>query len=559
MYTEMKRKSFQHKWSILVYLLLPIIGGGWVGVFTSCDDYLDTLPDNRAELNTEDNIEKMLTYAYTTASFQLITEFMSDNVDDYGANNPNSDRFIEQVFGWQDVTEADNESPERVWEGCYSAIAHANHALEAIDALQEQQGTLSTAMRQARAEALMCRAYHHFILVNIFCQHYHPATAATDLGIPYVTQPETVVGQTYERGSVAQVYQLIDQDLQAALPFVGDTYMTVPKYHFNPQAAYAFACRFYLFYEQWEKARQYADLCLGSQPQSLLRDWQYVASLTQQVTAITQHYIDASLNCNLLLMTGYSKMGLAFGPYSVYSRYAHGNYLATQEDGNAVNIWGGPQNKSGINVYYSNMKVYSATNMDKTIFWKLPYLFEFTDAVAGTGYYHTVFPVLTADECLLNRAEALTMLGRYDDAAADLNLWMNNILKASEVNLTLTPDTIQRFYAQAPYSYEVTEADPQGLRGTVKKHLHPAFDIGPEGGLRECMLQCVLGFRRIETLQMGLRWFDVKRYGIEVKRRVMDAAGNPTRQTDLLTATDLRRATQLPLKTRQAGMTPNPR
>ena len=73
------------------------------------------------------------------------------------------------------------------------------------------------------------------------------------------------------------------------------------------------------------------------------------------------------------------------------------------------------------------------------------------------------------------------------------------------------------------------------------------------------MLQCVLGFRRIETLQMGLRWFDVKRYGIEVKRRVMDAAGNPTRQTDLLTATDLRRATQLPLKTRQAGMTPNPR
>ena len=34
----MKRKSFQHKWSVLFYLLLPIIGGGWVGVLTSCSD-----------------------------------------------------------------------------------------------------------------------------------------------------------------------------------------------------------------------------------------------------------------------------------------------------------------------------------------------------------------------------------------------------------------------------------------------------------------------------------------------------------------------------------------
>ncbi|MBR1448875.1 MAG: RagB/SusD family nutrient uptake outer membrane protein [Prevotella sp.] len=525
---------------------------------SSCDSYLDTLPDNRAELDTEDNIEKMLVSAYPTTDYMLLTEFMSDNVDDYGENNPNADRFIEQVYGWEDVTESDNESPEMVWQGAYSAIAHANHALEAIAEL-EARGSLSSNMRQAKAEALLCRAYNHFVLVNLFCQNYNRQTSETDLGIPYVTKPETKVGTTYERGTVAEVYRQIDSDLQAALPDVGDSYQTVPKYHFTPSSAYAFACRFYLFYEQWDRAARYASLCLGSEPQSILRDWSYVASLTQQVTAITQHYIDATLNCNLLLMTGYSKMGLAFGPYSIYSRYAHGSYLATQEDGNAVNIWGGPQNSSGTSVYYSNMKVYTATNLDKTIFWKLPYLFEYKDPIAGTGYYHTVFPTFTTDECLLNRAEAYTMMHRYDEAASDLNLWMNNILKADVVNLTLTPDTIQRFYSKVRYSYDPTEADPQGLHSTVKKHLHPAFSIDAEGSMQECMLQCVLGFRRIETLQMGLRWFDIKRYGIEVKRRVMNAAGNPERQTDLLSTSDLRRAMQLPLKTRQAGMEGNPR
>ena len=349
------------------------------------------------------------------------------------------------------------------------------------------------------------------------------------------------------------------QDIEQAIPMVDDAHLSVPKYHFNLQAAYAFAARFYLYAEEWDEAVRYADLCLGSEPKPLLRDWANVATMTQQVSAITQHYISADLNCNLLLMTGYSKMGLAFGPYSIYSRYAHGAYLATNEDGNAVNIWGASMTADRRSVYYSGMKVYTATNLDKTLFWKLPYLFEYTDAVAGIGYYHTVYPAFTADECLLNRAEAKVMLRQYDEAAADLDLWMNNILDTSVVHLTLTPDTIQRFYNSVRYSYEPSDMDPQGLRSTIKKHLHPAFAIDAEGSTQEAMLQCVLGFRRIETLQTGLRWFDIKRYGMEIKRRVINAAGIPERQTDILLRDDPRRAVQIPLKVRQAGLEPNER
>ena len=267
--------------------------------------------------------------------------------------------------------------------------------------------------------------------------------------------------------------------------------------------------------------------------------------MTQTFAALSQHYIDASLNCNLMLLTAYSAIGLCFGPYNYMSRYSHGKYLASTETSEAVNIWGGAS-------YYQGTHTYSATNLDKTVFWKLPYMFEYADPVAGTGYFRTVYPAFTADECLLNRAEAYVMTGQYDKAAADLTLWMQNIVSAY---FDLTPAMITDFYNSVDYCY----SDERHIQSTIKKHLHPKFDIGAEGDTREAMLQCVLGFRRIETLQTGLRWYDIKRYGIEVVRRVINASGQPETATGLLRVDDPRRAVQIPIKVRTAGVQPNPR
>ena len=146
----------------------------------SCDKYLDKLPDNRAEVDTEMEIEKILVYAYPQTGYLLLSEFMSDNIDDYGPTNPYSDRFVYQVYNWHDVTESDNESPERVWTAHYYAIAHANQALQAIE---NAGGATTENLRQAKAEALLCRAYNHFMLVNLFSLNYNSKTSASDLGI----------------------------------------------------------------------------------------------------------------------------------------------------------------------------------------------------------------------------------------------------------------------------------------------------------------------------------------------------------------------------------------
>lgn len=527
----------------LLYVLMVLAAGTSL---SSCDKFLDTLPDNRTTVDTEPAVKSILVSAYPDKTFALVAEMMSDNADNYGTSNPNTDRFADQVYAWDDITESSNDSPESLWEASYGAIGNANLALEGIE---RQGGATTTELKEEKAEALLCRAYNHFVLVNIFSKAYNSKTSNTDLGMPYVDHSTTELDPHIDRGTVAETYAKIDADIQEALPLVGETHLDVPKYHFNTRAAYAFAARFYLYYEKWDKAVEYANKCLGSQPKTLLRDWANVATLPVDEDAVMNHYIDASLNCNLMLNTAVSYLGLVYGPYRRYSRYSHGAYLASHEDGKANNIWGSAS-------FYSPMYTYSATNLDKVIFWKMPYKFEYSDPVAGIGFTRTVITTFTSDECLLNRAEAYIMLKQYDKAAADLTLWMQNIIKTNKV---LSPENITEFYKDIPYSYDVTEDDPQGIQSTIKKHLHPAFDIDAEGSTQECMLQCLLDFKRIETMQTGLRWFDIKRYGIEIIRRLMAANGSPLAKTDVLLQNDERRAIQIPQKVRDAGFTANPR
>jgi len=513
-----------------------------------CDTFLDKMPDNRTEIDTQEKIQALLTSAYPPTDYMLVTEFMSDNVDDYGTNNPYTDRFIDQVFAWDDVTESDNEDPESIWESSYHAIACANEALNAIDSLYHERGQVLD-LSAERAEALLCRAYNHFILVNVFCIAYNPETSGNDLGIPYMEKSETTLNPDYDRGNVADVYARIERDLEAALPYVSDKYYTVPKYHFNLKAAYAFAARFYLYYGKFQKSVEYATKCLGAEPSSMLRDWEYQSKMTQKYDPIVEHYIDASLNCNLLLMTAYSKMGLAFGPYYVYSRYAHGNYLAMTETGEAIpNLWNGSNE-----TYWMGMKEYEATNLDKTMFWKLPYLFEYTDPVARIGYYRTVYPAFSADQVLLERAEANILLGNDQSALNDMNLWIRNIASADQSHLprVLDTDRIDSWFNSTPYHVWDTSS--------VKKHLHPKFVTLEEGSTKENLIHCVLALKRVETLGQGLRWFDVKRYGIRLDRRIINAEGRPYRNTGTLEPFDKRTAVQIPRKVRDAGITPNPR
>ena len=236
----------------------------------ACNDFLDEMPDNRTELDSSDKITSLLVSAYSEHTYPVTCEYASDNVDETALVSPNFEPEQEEYYRWQDVTAAvTNEAPQAVWSQYYMAIAAANHAL---DAIKELGGADTPQLKAAKGEALICRAYAHFCLANMFCQAYNPQYASEDLGIPYMEKAETILNPKYTRGTLANVYSKIDADLIEGLPLITDEFYSVPKYHFNQKAAYAFAARFYLFYQKWDECIAAAKVVLGSAPETMMRD-----------------------------------------------------------------------------------------------------------------------------------------------------------------------------------------------------------------------------------------------------------------------------------------------
>lgn len=518
-----------------------------VAILASCSDQLDTLPDNRTTLDTPKKIAGLLVTAYPDRTPTLFNEWMSDNTDYMGAQNSQGNRGGDQYFFWQEQTEGGNDSPEMVWMLYYEGVYKANEALAAIE---DQGGPKNDILRNSKGEALLIRAYDHFILANEFCRPYNGKTSTKDAGLYYATgiADFSAAAEQSNRGTVADVYAKIAADIEAGIPLLNDTY-EVPKYHFNKQAAYAFATRFYLYYEKWEKAKEYADKLLGSNPAASLRDYRALQAMplskSEQAVKIAEAYCSASADCNLLVQTSVSNAGMALAPWLTSKRYTLTNYLAETELFQSNNIWG-----TSSNLIWKPFTVNSGES-NFALLMKLPREFEIRNTTTGSGYLRTLNVDFTMDEALLNRAEAEIMLGQNDAACADMTIWMKNFFNT---NVTLTPTSVQTYFKTVPYAY----ADAAKMVPSFKKHISPRFTIDAEGSVQESLLQCLLNFRRIETVHQGMRWMDIRRYNIEIPRRLIGANGRPSKNLDWLEKDDPRQVVQIPQSIREAGVAGNP-
>ena len=518
-----------------------------VAILASCSDQLDTLPDNRTTLDTPKKIAGLLVTAYPDRTPTLFNEWMSDNTDYMGAQNSQGNRGGDQYFFWQEQTEGGNDSPEQVWMLYYEGVYKANEALAAIE---DQGGPKNDILRNSKGEALLIRAYDHFILANEFCRPYNGKTSTKDAGLYYATgiADFSAAAEQSNRGTVADVYSKIAADIEAGIPLLNDTY-EVPKYHFNKQAAYAFATRFYLYYEKWEKAKEYADKLLGSNPAASLRDYRALQAMplskSEQAVKIAEAYCSASADCNLLVQTSVSNAGMALAPWLISKRYTLTNYLAETELFQSNNIWG-----TSSNLIWKPFTVNQGES-NFALLMKLPREFEVVNTTTGTGFLHTLNVDFTMDEALLNRAEAEIMLGQNDAACADMTIWMKNFFNT---NVSLTPTSVQTYFKTVPYAY----ADAAKMVPSFKKHISPRFTIDAEGSVQESLLQCLLNFRRIETVHQGMRWMDIRRYNIEIPRRLIGANGRPSKNLDWLEKDDPRQVVQIPQSIREAGVAGNP-
>lgn len=510
---------------------------GVVMSLASCNDYLDKLPDSRTTLDSEENITAMLVSAYPSGNAIIIEEMASDNAMDNGMRYSIEDKMQEEAYRWTDITNTTEDSPTALWQSCYLAVATANQAIEAIDKVGNP-----ASLQPQRGEALLCRAWGHFLLSNVFCAAYNPGTANTDLGLPYATEPETTVRPDYERGTLQQLYENIEKDLTEGLPLINDELYEVPKYHFNKKAAYAFAARFYLYFQKWDKVIECANQVLGADPTSMLRDWEAISNMASDYESRCNTYVSMSEPANLLLQTAYSSMAYWLGSYNLGTRYGYNQYKICGSEGFRSNgIWG-----SASNLYMAN----SCWGLEQKIcISKYFGYFEFTDKVQQIGYRRNVIVQLCADETLLCRAEAYANLGDYDNAVKDINYWMATNVKGSP---TTTLSAINNFYGSMAYMEDANGKPAVASEaGTPKKRLHPlGFSLRDDS--HENLMHCILFMRRCQTAQEGLRWMDIKRWGIEI------AHNNDGGATDYLMLNDPRRVFQIPADVVDAGIEPNP-
>lgn len=505
---------------------------------TSCDDWLDKLPDNRMELQTPSDVSNLLVSAYPSAHPAYLLEMYSDNTDD--CVNPSwseASRFQAQAYKWEDITETgEDESPQELWNRHYLAIASANAAIDLI----EGKGSPAEYTEQL-GEALLCRAYAMFQLSTVFCKAYNPATASTDLGLPYPTHPEKVVGTVYTRGTMEDLYGQIDKDLQRGLPLVSSNY-SKPKFHFNTDAAKAFAARFYLYKGDFAKAITYATEVLGADPTAKARDWDAYSALNMNEQIRPEAWVSADEKCNFLLQTVYSEWGAISGPYLYGDKYAHSYRITYDEDIASKGPFGAANSTF-------KQRVWSNTSLAKLFHRKVPYEFEYTDLQAGIGYPHAEYAVFTTEQLLLERAEAYALSGELQKAVDDYNTIMKIYQKYPK---TFTLKQIVDFYNGVNY-YTPKKA-------TVKKHfVKPVYTIDAEGSDQEALLQAILHLRRIMEVGEGYRMQDVKRYGIVIYRRQTNTSFTISAVTDSLTVDDPRRAIQLPQDVITSGLEPNDR
>lgn len=475
---------------------------------SSCEKYLEQAPDQRATLDSVEKVSELLVTAYPQANYITFTEAMSDNADDKGGTAGGGEPENRDPWYFEDVRGREEDTPDFYWNACYKAIAAANQALQIIDNAPDPQ-----AYSAQKGEALVARAYAHFMLVSLFSKMYDPATAATDPGIPYVTEPENVVIQQYERKTVAYVYEQIEKDLTTGLPLLDDSRYTVPKYHFTPSAAHAFASRFYLFKREYQQVVDHANqVFAGGNILPNLRPINSPAYRSMEYLNREADYTQATNPANILLAETKSIWGRSFPSY----RYGF-TFDVLYETIFSQNVAGG---QWGQQLYGQNLSL----NMPK---FREHFVRESPNANFGDAY--NIIPLFTAEEVLFNRAEANTLLGNNTAALKDLNDYASTRMIVND---------------------EEPVYDPNTLTITVGK----IRNFYRTSSLQNGLLLTILDFKRVEFIFEGLRWFDLMRYKIPV---VHTTADNKT--TITLAPDDPRRVFQIPQEASLSGIALNPR
>lgn len=243
------------------------------GVFSSCEDRLDVLPEdslvNELAFANETLALGVVEGMYSSAqqddvlngTLQLAGDWMADDVD-FEGTFPTFNEI--RLF----TTLANNGSIFGMWDDNYETIGSANLIIDNIPLVPGDDFTAAE-RAQAVAEARWMRALVYLNISQFFGQPQQVAAGRGNLSVPLILTSE--IGLEIPRATLGAVHDQIEADLLAVIPnLAGGTRIKA-----NPGAARALLARLYLYQERFSEAAAMANTVINDPFYTLATDYTF--------------------------------------------------------------------------------------------------------------------------------------------------------------------------------------------------------------------------------------------------------------------------------------------
>jgi starch-binding outer membrane protein, SusD/RagB family len=485
------KRTFKHYIWLLVAGLL----------FTSCKKFLtqtsadELIPSSTADLTQLMNGDA---YPYTTAMDSYI-DLLTDDIQCTGIPVVNGSPAIDTyssylnngapIFTWDPSMFDSAQSVNIVtilgvdsWKIYYGKIKGCNVVL---DYLSKVSGT-ETEKNALKGQVLFLRGLYYLKLVTLYCQTYNgtgidPASAN---GVPLILSSQ-VTDENKPRNTLAEVYSQIEKDLLEAAGLLKGNYVPSNTFRAGHIAAYALLSRFYLYRgrdEDMDNVILYANNALAEKPALTFLTGYFTSATAFNTAGIYD------LTYSQEVIWQYSSTPKGPTPF-LYQVNAAGNALP-------------PYNVSQdlVNLYDKGTGTGNLGDLRYTA-W-----FSKTTGSPAWPYRSLKIGInvnygdkgLRVAELYLNRAEALIRRAKKTGNSADLTLALND----------LNTLRISRYDTRNTAYVPVNISNPDALLSFYRDER-----------------------RRELSLEDGHRWADIKRWGLSITHRFIDANGITTDHT----------------------------
>lgn len=244
--------------------------GAFAIISTSCDDFLDEPKPTTSVapgdvFSTEDGVRAHFNGIYRNlrTQWESVDGKSGGRTDTWGVVSLNLARMVKGIdmmipsghYQWDYRHENRNSTYRRVnfvWDFLYETVNQANIIIGGV-----ADSDFPDASKNAlTAEAMAIRAWAYFELVREY-QHTYAADPNAP-GIPIYTEPASIDSEGAPRGTLQNVYDQIELDLDFAIKNLDSSGSRVLKSNMNINVAYGLLARVKLEMGKWADARDAA-------------------------------------------------------------------------------------------------------------------------------------------------------------------------------------------------------------------------------------------------------------------------------------------------------------